>query len=161
MVKMACNSRRSPRKEKTMSNDKLIELLNGDLKNEWTHMNFYLYHASAVVGLHRHEFKEFFAKEAASEMQHVLEFSDMIRGLGGSPIVESHVFKMLSDPREIIEAALQMEEHVVDNYTNRIVDASKMSDAVNARWLEIFLEKQIEHSREDVDEFRQILKGMR
>ena len=94
-------------------------------------------------------------------MQHVLEFSDMIRGLGGSPIVESHVFKMLSDPREIIEAALQMEEHVVDNYTNRIVDASKMSDAVNARWLEIFLEKQIEHSREDVDEFRQILKGMR
>lgn len=42
MGKMACNSRRSPRKEKTMSNDKLIELLNGDLKNEWTHMNFYL-----------------------------------------------------------------------------------------------------------------------
>lgn len=144
-----------------MSNDQMISLLNGDLKNEWTHMNFYLYHASAVTGLHRHEMKELFAKEAASEMAHVLEFSDMIRGLGGVPVAESHEFKKLTDPAEIIEAALNMETEVVQNYTQRIQMAQKLYDSVNARWLEIFLEKQIEHSRQDVDEFKQVLLGLK
>ena len=31
---------------------------------------------------------------------------------------------------------------------------------VDGKWLEIFLEKQIEHSREDVDHFKRILAGL-
>jgi len=141
-----------------MSRDELIELLNQDLKHEWTHMNFYLYHASAVVGLHCHEYKELFLKEAASEMQHVVEFSDMIRGLGGTCICESHEFPKLSNPVEILRAAIHMEQDVVKNYTQRIKDAEKMGN-VDGQWLEIFFEKQLEHSREDVDHFKQILRG--
>jgi ferritin-like protein len=50
----------------SMDRQKFFELLAQDLANEWTHLRFYLYHASAVTGLHRHEYKELFMKEAQS-----------------------------------------------------------------------------------------------
>lgn len=142
-----------------MTKEEMIELLNSDLKNEWMHMSFYLHHASRVVGLYCHEYKEFFLKEAASEMNHVNEFSDVIVGLGGVPTTEINSFPKITDAYQIIEHALKMEENVVENYVNRIKDAEKLG-GVDGKWLEIFLEKQIEHSRVDVDHFRQILKGI-
>lgn len=137
----------------------IVRSLLEDLKNEWTHMRFYLYHASAVTGLHRHEYKELFLKEAASEMQHVLEFSDCLRGLGVEPHADSHDFPRLSDPKDIVAFALKMEEQVVSNYAERIDQAEELG-GTQGHWLEIFLEKQLEHSREDVDEYRQMLKGL-
>jgi len=145
--------------DSTINLQEIIKNLLEDLKNEWTHMRFYLYHASAVTGLHRHEFKELFLKEAGSEMQHVLEFSDCLRGLGFEPHADSHDFPKLSDPREIVAHALKMEEEVVSNYAERIGMAEQLG-GVQGHWLEIFLEKQLEHSREDVDEYRQMLKGL-
>lgn len=141
-----------------MKLEEIIAILNDDLKNEWTHMRFYLYHASAVAGLHCHEYKELFLKEAASEMNHVTEFSDVIRGLGGEPITDWHDIPFLTEPRKIIEKALEMEVEVVENYTKRIKQVEELGGS-DGQWLEIFLEKQIEHSREDVDHFRQILRG--
>ena len=143
----------------------MIELLNNDLKNEWKHLRFYLYHASAVVGLHAEEYKELFLKEAAGEMSHVTEFSDLIIGLGGTATFESNEFPLLTDPNEIISYALKMEEEVVFNYVQRMKDASELmfslenNDGVDGQWIEIFLEGQIQKSREDVDKYKQILKG--
>jgi bacterioferritin (cytochrome b1) len=92
------------------------------------------------------------------EMNHVTEFSDVIRGLGGEPITDWHDIPFLTEPRKIIEKALEMEVEVVENYTKRIKQAEEIGGS-DGQWLEIFLEKQIEHSREDVDHFRQILRG--
>jgi bacterioferritin (cytochrome b1) len=140
-----------------MNKEEIIELLNQDLKNEWMHMNFYLSHASRVTGLHCHEYKELLLKEANSEMNHVVDFSDLIIGLGGTPTTQANQFPLLTKPKEIIEFALQMEITVVYNYTQRIKDAQKLGGP-DGQWLEIFLEKQIEHSRADVDHYRQILR---
>jgi bacterioferritin len=137
----------------------LIDLLNNDLMNEYKHMHFYLYHASAITGLHREELREFLLKEAASEMNHVTEFSDLIFGLGGTPTVLGNNFLKLENAKDIFQYALQMEEEVVINYVTRINQSSSLND-VDGKWLEIFLEKQIEHSREDVDHYRRILTGL-
>jgi rubrerythrin len=74
----------------------IVTLLNDDLKNEWKHLQFYLHHASAITGLHAHEYKEFLLEQAASEMQHVSQFSDMIIGLGGVATTDSHDFPKLT-----------------------------------------------------------------
>ena len=140
-----------------MNKQQIIEILNTDLKNEWKHLRFYLYHASAVTGLHCAEYKELFLKEAAGEMAHVTEFSDMIIGLGGIATSESNVFPKLINPHVIISYALEMEKEVVENYVQRMQDAKTLEDVVDGQWLEIFLEGQIQASREDVDHFRQIL----
>lgn len=140
-----------------MKKDLMIELLNNDLKNEWKHLRFYLHHASLVTGLHAPEYKEMLLEEAAGEMKHVTEFSDLIIGLGGIPTNESNSFETFTEPRQIIEYALKMEQEVVENYTTRMDQATEMG-GVDGRWIEIFLEGQIQKSREDVDHYRQILK---
>ena len=165
----------------TISKLKMIELLNDDLKNEWKHLRFYLYHASAVTGLHCGEYKELFLEEAASEMKHVTQFSDLIIGLGGTATFESNDFEKFHDPKSIMNYAVKMEEQVIENYFQRMQDASELSDKTvgfsssdlsgdltgypplsksDASWIQIFLEGQLEASREDVDHFKQILRGL-
>lgn len=138
----------------------MIDLLNDDLKNEWKHLRFYLYHASAVQGLHCEEYKELFLKEAAGEMLHVTQFSDVIIGLGGKATDDnSRSFPLMTAPKDILQYALSMEEEVVANYVKRMRDADDLG-GVDGQWLEIFLEGQIQKSREDVDHFRQIVRGL-
>lgn len=142
-----------------MTKKEMIDLLNADLRNEWKHLRFYLYHASAVVGLHCEEYKELFLKEAASEMAHVTAFSDVIVGLGSKATHECNEFPILVRPEAIIAYAVEMEEEVVANYVQRMKDATELG-GVDGQWLEIFLEGQIQDSREDVDHFKQIMRGL-
>jgi ferritin len=140
-----------------------VPLLNDDLKNEWKHMRFYLYAASAATGLHAHEYKEFFLEQAKSELHHVSQFSDLIIGLGISATTESNDFPKLTDARDLLSYASLMEAEVVKNYVQRIAQLSTIichssDDAVDLKWLEIFLEEQIKDSREDLDHLKQLLK---
>jgi bacterioferritin (cytochrome b1) len=147
-----------------MTLNEMIDLLNSDLTNEWKHLRFYLHHASLVTGLHAEEYKELLLEEAEQEMKHVTQFSDFVCGLGGYPTANSKEFTIFSNGsvRDILRYALEMEEEVVRNYVKRIEDAQELvnTDPVNARWIEIFLEKQIEDSRTDVDKLKQILRGI-
>jgi len=134
----------------------IVTLLNEDLKNEWKHMQFYLHHASAITGLHAHEYKEFLLEQAASEMKHVQQFSDLLFGFGVIPTIEINEFPKLTSAKMILEAAAAMEEDVVKNYAQRIVQLSTVvfqssAEVVDVKWIEIFLEDQIKDSREDLD----------
>lgn len=141
-----------------MNKSEMIDILNNDLKNEWKHLRFYLYHASAVTGPLTEEYKEMFLEEAAGEMKHVTQFSDLIIGLGGTAGFESNSFPVFTDPFDIVTYALKMEEEVVSNYVLRMRDAESLG-GVDGQWIEIFMENQIQKSREDVDLYRQILKS--
>lgn len=144
-----------------MNRQDIIDVLNKDLKNEWKHLKFYLYHASAITGLHREEYREMMLKNASSEMEHVTQFCDMIIGLGGVPTDEANSFEKFSDPKSILGYALWMEKEVVSNYVERIkliCETNALGD-IDSKYLEIFLEDQIKHSREDVDNLNQILQG--
>lgn len=134
----------------------MLGLLNYDLRNEWKHLRFYLYHASAITGLHAEEYKEVFLKEAASEMTHVTEFSDLIWGLGGEPTADSNPFSMFTDVPGALAYAHMMEETVVKNYAERIRQAEALPEP-DGRWITIFLEDQLAHSRQDVDRFKRLL----
>lgn len=136
-----------------------------DLKNEKKHMLFYLTAASLVSGPHREEFKEFFLKEAQSEMQHVTEFQDALLGLGvdltgSDAIYTNNLYHVNYDLKYLIQQAYYMECEVVDNYAKRIGGDIGMLDEPDRRWMEIFYEKQIEKSREDVDNYQMILRGL-
>ena len=145
-----------------MTLDMMIGLLNLDLKNEWMHLKFYLVTASRLTGLHAHEYKEFFLDAAKSEMAHVQAFQDLIVGLGGEPTIESNHFQLFNDPVQALKYALHMEQKVVSNYVSRQDDAKKLAetDKVNGTWIDVFLDSQIQDSREDADHLKQILKGL-
>lgn len=142
--------------------DELIENLKSDLKNERKHMLFYLSSASTVTGPQRLELREFLMKEAASEMKHVQEFQDFIIGMGGKITTKDEDighwdFPVLTDAEHIVRYAYNMEMEVVRNYATRIKQAETLNDQALLKWLEIFLENQIEHSRTDADNLKQIL----
>lgn len=141
-----------------MQKERMIQLLNDDLKNEWKHHCFYLHNASNIIGLHSREYKEFLLEQANSESTHVSGFSDLITGLGGTPTKDVNEFPALSDPKDILVYAAKMEEEVVNNYVERINQAEELGGA-DGKYIVLFLESQIEDSRKDLDELKQMIKG--
>src|SRR5690242_11079477 len=107
-----------------MNKEKMVELLNSDLGNEYKHMHFYLHSAIVVAGLHREELREFLLEEAQGEMLHIQQFGELILGLDGTPSTDVKEFRSdLTSPTDILGYALAMEEEVVFNYTQRMYDA--------------------------------------
>lgn len=151
-----------------MFTSNLIELLNGDLKNEYKHMHFYLYYASLFTGPHHDSLRDLFLEQARSEMNHIHQFSKLIVGLDGKPTSESNLFNTnLKDTKSIIFNAIEMEEEVVKNYVQRCVDAASLDknlgfgmSSVTAKYVQIFLEGQIQDSQSDIDHMKQIFKGL-
>lgn len=138
----------------------LIENLKEDLKNERKHMLFYLTNASTITGLNRIEIREFLLEEAASEMKHVEQFQNLILGLGGKiDNFDYNHFDIFENAKDIIDYAFRMETEVIYNYTRRIKEAQQLDDH-NGLWVEIFLEDQIAHSREDADKMKQMLRNI-
>lgn len=140
----------------------LIEKLNSDLMNEYTHMHFYLQSSFLVEGTYRHEVAEWLAEHAASEFKHVQEFAKVIVGLGGVPVTRGHDFPNLTDPHEIFLYAQKLEQEVVTNYVHRMEEVEgefrRNLDKCDAKYVELFLEDQLLDSRSDLDEINQFLK---
>lgn len=152
-----------------MNIEKMIDLLLGDLANEYAHMHFYMQAATSIRGLHRQEIGEFFSEQAASEMKHVDEFRRLIQGIitrrGLKKTVPSVVAEFkegLTCPIELLKAALEMEDQVVRNYVTRhsqAEDLATIEDSVDGTYIALFLEDQILDSRGDADNIREILEN--
>lgn len=146
--------------------EQFIEVLNQDLAREYGHFHYYIFSSSVVSGLHREEMSEFFQKEAAGEMAHILEFSKMIRSLGGKPTRQISPYgtdlKQFY-PEELLEVALKMEQEVVANYVKRQDEATELEEKdpankVHYRYITVFLDEQILDSRNAVNEITEMLK---
>lgn len=143
-----------------MTKEELVVLLNEDLKNEYTHMHFYLHSSFLVEGINRAEIAEWLAKHAESEFKHIQEFAKLIVGLGGVPTSEHHCFPDLTCPFAILEYAQQLEQQVVTNYVHRMEEIGEdfELDKIDKKYVVLFLEDQLLDSRTDLDEIAQFLK---
>jgi bacterioferritin (cytochrome b1) len=140
-----------------MTKHDFVKLMNQDLKNELKHMFFYLYSSFSVHGLHRLELGKFLQNAAKSELEHVQEFAKFIVDLGGSPEhVPNDFFPLYGDPKLILQSALDMENEVLKNYTERL-HHTDMLGGEDGSALHIFYEDQIMDSRKDANELRQLL----
>lgn len=154
-----------------MKIEEMIELLMGDLSNEYAHMHFYQQAATNIRGLHRQELSEFFTEQAQSEMKHVDEFRRMIQGVitrrnlkKTVPSAVANFKKDLTCPRMLLQAALEMEDEVVSNYVLRHSQAEELAsnggtDSVDGTYIALFLEDQILDSRGDSDNILEMLQG--
>ena len=154
-----------------MNIEKLFELLNEDLSREYSHWHFYISSAASVEGLHRQEIGEFLLDQAKGEMQHIFEFKNMLHGLINKRNLNKQICTKVAEfknnlkcPKEILLEALRMEDEVVKNYTQRIEDASNLqdgqeeSDKIDGKYIELFLEDQLNDSRKDADQIRMMIK---
>ncbi len=152
-----------------MNKEQFIALLNQDLSNEYKHMLFYLHHAAMVSTIHRFEVREFLLEEAASEMKHVDEFAHVIVGLGGIPTTMHAAFDTnLTDPIEILQYAMDMENEVADNYAHRLIQTENLMESnawagckADAGYVHVFMEDNLKDSRKTADELRVMLSAYR
>ena len=155
-----------------MNIDKMVELLSEDLSREYSHWNFYIQSATSITSLHREEIGEFLLEQAKEEMGHIEEFKRVLHGLitrrNLKVMVPTKIalFKNnLNIPFEILIEALKMEDEVVANYIQRIEDANALQenggeDKIDGKYLELFLEDQIQDSRKDADNIRMMIKNI-
>ena len=155
-----------------MNIDKMIELLSEDLSREYSHWNFYIQAATSIVGLHREEIGEFLLEQSKEEMTHVEEFKRVLHGIitrrnlkALVPTKIANFKNNLSITFEILNEALKMEDEVVANYVQRIEDAISLQenggeDKIDGKYLELFLEDQIQDSRKDADNIRMMIKNI-
>lgn len=141
-----------------MTNEELIDMIQDDLKNERKHLAFYTQAAIMVQGLHREELREFFEKEAASELQHVLQFSELIKHLGGTPGTEVAKYRDdLSCPVAILKYVVEMEDEVANIYAGRLRATDGMETAATA-YAHVFYEEQIADSWKTAREVEQMVQ---
>lgn len=143
-----------------MTLGQFLQLMNSDLQNEWTHLQYYLYHASYITGLHAAEYKEFFTDAAKGEMQHVRQFLDRLLGLGCEfPNTCGKQFKVWTKVADALQGAIDLENEVVQNYSQRLtqLDAMAAEYPVQAAYLKVFYEDQLQDSYEDCEHLRRIL----
>lgn len=139
-----------------MTTNKVIEILNDDLCNEYKHMLFYLHAANTVKGMERMYLADMFKKHAMGEMEHVMAFAHKISGYGGFPVsgLNTALFETQQlTPNELLSQALIMEREVVSNYHQQ----HKLFQDFGDISLLVFMEDQIEDSQRDIDELVQLL----
>ena len=134
--------------------------MNDDLQNEWTHLQFYLYHASHITGLHAEEYKEFFTDASKGELEHVQQFLDRLLGLNFAlPNQSGKQFPVFTKVEDALWHAIRLEEEVAANYTVRINQLERLAAAhpITAKYLTLFYEDQLQDSYEDAEKMRRIM----
>lgn len=149
-----------PGETATLTLQQFLQTMNNDLQNEWTHLQFYLYHASYITGLHAEEYKEFFTEAAKGELEHVQAFLDRLLGLGVEmPNQCGHSFPCYTRVEDAINHAIKLENEVVENYAHRLTQLDRLLSAHQtvASYLKIFYEDQLQDSYEDAEKMRRIM----
>lgn len=143
-----------------MTLPQFLEIMNADLQNEWTHLQFYLYHASSITGLHAAEYREFFTDAAKGEMQHVQQFLDRLFGLNVPlPNQTGKQFPVFTKVEDALQHSVKLENEVVENYAKRLTQLDELAATwpVEAAYLTVFYEDQLQDSYEDCERLRRIL----
>jgi len=133
--------------------DDLIRGLNEDLRGEWQAVIMYRLYASMVQGPYRQELRSFFAAEIPEELGHAQILADKIAALGGTPAAEPAPVRVVSDPKQMLEAALAAEEETLGRYLERRRQAEEAGEFGLAVQFDELISDETNHR----DELRQML----
>ena len=133
--------------------DELIRGLNDDLRGEFQAVIMYRLYASMVQGPYRQELRTFFASEIPEELGHAQMLADKISALGGTPAAEPAPVKVVKDPKQMLEAALQAELETIERYLVR----RKQAEAAGEFGLATEFDDLIADETNHRDELRQML----
>ena len=131
----------------------LIAGLNEDLRGEFQAVIMYRLYASMVQGPYRQELRAFFMNEIPEELGHAAILADKISALGGTPAAEAAPVKVVSDPKQMLEAALQAEVETIDRYVKRRAQAEAAAEYGLAAQFDDIIADETHHR----DELKQML----
>jgi bacterioferritin len=131
----------------------LIDGLNQDLRGEFQAIIMYRLYASMVQGPWRQELRAFFASEIPEELAHAQLLADKISALGGLPSAEPAPVKVVTEPKAMLQAALEAELETIDRYLKRREQAEAAGEYGLAADFDTLISDESNHR----DELRQML----
>lgn len=137
----------------------VVEALHEDLGNARGLMHFYLNSCVYVQGPSRASLRATLYAMAGSEMQCVLDTSDLVLGLGGAPSAKTvNIGGELSSPKTVLSTALATEEKVLADCASHRKMAQELGGVKGAR-VEAFLTHEVARRGAVVDFLRQAVVG--
>lgn len=133
---------------------KLIDELNRGVAREITAIIQYSYHHVMAEGMESPALSEIFEKIALQEMDHLEEFADRIKYLGGVPTTKPNPIKVGGTLKEMVEQDLELEYEAIRMYKGQIAIAAEIGDTTTRLMLEKILTAEEEHA----DRWETVLK---
>ncbi|MEM9064551.1 MAG: ferritin-like domain-containing protein [Planctomycetota bacterium] len=137
----------------TLSNERLIELLNEDLSHEYSAIIQYLTYAARVKGPYRPQLKAFFEAEIADETMHAQFLASKVVALGGVPTTNASPVKDAKDAKSMLEAVIEAETGARARYIERAAQAEQLG----LKGLQVQLEDMVRDETTHMEETQRIL----
>src|ERR1700722_11965585 len=106
--------------EVSISREKMIKLLNGDLAREYQAIIAYTVYSQVIKGAAYNEIAKELEKHAGEELSHAIQIARQIDYLGGIPVTEPEAVKMSDKPEKMLRFDLENERQTIVNYRHRI-----------------------------------------
>ncbi|HPF94281.1 MAG TPA: bacterioferritin, partial [Tenuifilaceae bacterium] len=139
--------------------EKSIELLNKAVGEELTAVHQYMYFHFHLDDQGYDLLANIFKRTAIDEMLHVEDIAERILFLGGEVEMEvAHPVKKVTDVKQILEMAAEMEEQSANDYNIWANECSKNNDAVSKKLFERLVEDEERHFNQFDDEMANLKK---
>jgi bacterioferritin len=130
---------------KTISRDRLAELLNEDLAREYQAIIAYVVYSQVLKGAEFMSIADQLEKHAQQELQHALIISRQIDYLGKMPTVTPKPVKVSDKAKEMLRFDLDNENETVRNYRERIRQCEAIGEFAMAEQIRTILVQEQDH----------------
>jgi bacterioferritin len=130
---------------KTISRDRLAELLNEDLAREYQAIIAYVVYSQVLKGAEFMNIADQLETHAQQELQHALIISRQIDYLGKMPTVNPKPVKVAEDPKQILRFDLDNENETIRNYRERIRQCEGIGEFALAEQIRKILIQEQDH----------------
>jgi bacterioferritin len=103
-----------------------LELLNEDLGTEYQSIVQYVQHSATIKGAEYRSIVEELGNHLSQELQHALTLAQQIDFLGGAPTVAVPGVPDVADGAAALRADLDLEEHQLERYRQRVAQAGEL-----------------------------------
>lgn len=129
-----------------ITQEKLVELLNKDLRLEYSAAIQYINHSSVMTGAAYGDIIKELKIHANEEIQHAMILADQIDYLEGKPTIEVGDIHVSDDNNEMLEQDLDGELDAIRRYKIRIEQAEELKEFALAQQLRTILATEQEHA---------------
>jgi bacterioferritin len=131
-----------------MDRDAFVEKLNEDLQLEYQSIVQYVQHIASVKGAEFLSTLDELAVHVQQELVHALTLARQIDFLGGVPGTRVPDIPPSTDARSALQADLDLEEHQLERYRERVEEANDLALPDVAESLAPLLQQTQEHARD-------------
>lgn len=128
--------------------DRLIELLNEDLRREYQAIIAYVVYSQVIKGAKYMKIASELEVHAGEELKHALTISKQIDYLGGEPAIEPMPVKMSKNPEDLLRFDLDNETETIGHYRQRVKQCEALGEYALAEHIRRILVDEQDHQIE-------------